>query len=64
MPKVFYTIFIYFCLIMFYLLFNKTDLFEAVESENIELVRLLLTNQKIDVNLHSALKLNYFNEIL
>lgn len=49
---------------MFYLLFNKTDLFEAVESENIELVKLLLTNQKIDVNLHSALNLNNFNEIL
>ena len=40
-----------------------TSLLLAVEKENIDIVRLLMQNHKIDVNLRSIL--NYFlNEIL
>lgn len=35
----------------------------AVESENIEIVKLLLSNEKIDVNLISIFNLGNFNKI-
>lgn len=34
----------------FFDFFNKTALFMAIELENIEIVKLLLSNSKIDVN--------------
>ena len=35
--------------------FNKTALFQAVEKENIEIIKLLLTNDNIDVNIHNKI---------
>ena len=35
----------------FYYLFDKTALYLAIEKENIEIVKLLLSNEKIDVNI-------------
>ena len=35
----------------FYLKINKTALFLAIEKENIEIVKLLLSNKNIDVNI-------------
>ena len=59
--------------------FYKTALFAAIEEENIEIVKLLLANNKLDINIinifqlcfHSiqnhiiliAFKIIYFNEI-
>lgn len=37
-------------LIFFYILFHKTPLYKAIENENIEMVKILLTNKNIDVN--------------
>ena len=38
-----------------YLIIQKTPLYIAVEKENINLVQLLLSNKKINVNEYSAL---------
>ena len=40
--------------------FNKTALYLAVEKENIEIVKLLLTNDKLDINLGFILNYNIF----
>lgn len=36
-------------------LFNKTALFYAIEEYNLEIIKLLLANQQIDVNSKSVL---------
>ena len=36
---------------IFFFLIYKTALYYAIENENIEMVKLLLTNDKIDVNI-------------
>lgn len=53
-----------------YFRINETPLFAAVKNENIEIVKLLLTDDKIDVNILNVLinfyyKINimYFNDI-
>ena len=43
---------------------NKTALFKAIEKENIEIIKLLLNNSKIDVNILSILIIFRFYEIL
>lgn len=45
-------------------LFYKTALFAAVEKENVEIVRILLTNDKIDVDVLNVLNTYIFNSIL
>lgn len=39
--------------------FNKTILHLAVENENIEMVELLLTCDKLDINIHNILMLDF-----
>ena len=41
------------------ILFYKTALYLAVEKENVEIIKLLLTNDKLDINLKHIL--NIFN---
>ena len=43
---------------------NKTGLHTAVENENIEIIKLLLSNDKIDVNSHSILNFIFSNKII
>ncbi len=38
----------------------KTPLYVAVEKENVEIVRLLLTKEDIDVNIQSIFHFNFF----
>ena len=38
-------------MILIFILFNKTVLCAAIEKENIDVIKLLLTNDKIDVNI-------------
>lgn len=53
-------------------IFNQTPLFTAIQWENVEIVKLLLSNDKIDVNcgeilkyiLFIQLKIEFFNLIL
>lgn len=58
---------IFFLLMKSYYLFDKTPLYLAVEKGNLEMVKLLLSNKKIKVNLTCILitlcfiKLNAFN---
>lgn len=40
------------------LLLNKTPFFLAVENENIDIIKILLSNNAIDVNSNSILKLS------
>lgn len=35
----------------FYLKINKTALFLAIEKENIEIIKLLMSNENIDINI-------------
>ena len=42
-------------LMMFWFFFKKAALHIAVESENVEIVKLLLANEKIDVNILTIL---------
>ena len=39
--------------------FDKTALYLAVEKENVEIVKLLMTNEKIDPNIICILQSNY-----
>lgn len=39
-------------LMKFLIVFNKTPLYKAVENENVEMVKLLLSNPQIDVNIY------------
>ena len=52
------------------MIFYKTALYLAVEKENIEIVKLLLTNDKLDINIINILNIFFikfkiisFNEI-
>lgn len=36
--------------------FNKTPLYNAIENLNVEIVQLLLMNEKLDVNIPTILK--------
>lgn len=47
-------------MIFFIYFFNKTPFFAAVENENSEIVDLLLTYGKVDVNFVCILKLTFF----
>ena len=44
----------------FFLKFHVTPLFLAVLSENIEIIKILLSNQNIDVNIKSISKYNLY----
>ena len=44
----------------FFFIFHFTSLFCAVVSENIEIIKLLLSNPKIDVNIKSISKYNLY----
>ena len=46
---------------IYYYLFHRTILYVAVESQDIELVKLLLENDKIDINYPCVLKQNNFS---
>ena len=35
------------------LILNKTPLYAAIEKNNIDIVRLLLTNEKLDINIYN-----------
>lgn len=48
------------CLMKFLKLFNKTALFYAIEEYNLDIIKLLLANQQIDVNLKSILIFHIF----
>ena len=51
-------------LIKFHLCFNKTALYFAVEKENAELIRILLTNENTDVNCLCISYKFFLNKIL
>ncbi len=38
----------------------KTPLYAAIKKENVEIVRILLTKEDIDINLQSILNFNFF----
>ena len=40
----------------FFHLFDKTALYLAIEKENIEIVKLLLSNEKVDINIINIFK--------
>lgn len=44
-------------------MFYETALFKAVECDNVEMVKLLISNDKIDVNIPYIPKYFYFYEI-
>lgn len=44
-------------------IFNTTALYVAVENENVEVVKMLLANDKIDVSYEKILNKNIFNQI-
>lgn len=48
--------FIFFC-------FNKAPLYAAVEKENYDIVRLLCSNDKLDINLLNKITFFLFNDI-
>ena len=48
---------------VFFSIFYKTALYLAIEKENIEMVKLLLTNDKIDVNEVYTVYIQIFNKI-
>ena len=43
------------------MIFYKTALFLAVEKESIEIVKLLLTNDKLDINIINILNIFFYN---
>lgn len=43
-----------------FILFYKTALFAAVEKENIEIVKLLLTKDKLDINIINKVQNHVF----
>ena len=54
-----------------YNIIYKTALYAAIEKENIEIVKLLLTNEKLDINILNIFKYiflkfyyKYFNSII
>ena len=49
-------------LMKFILLFQKTALYIAVEKENIEIIKLLLSNNRINININNILSLIFFIE--
>ena len=45
------------------MIFYITALFFAIEKNNVEIVKLLLSNNKIDVNVINILNIQFFNTI-
>ena len=41
-------------------MFNKTALYHAIEIENIEIIKLLLMNDNIDINIINIFNTNFF----
>lgn len=44
----------------FWYYFNRTALIEAVENENLDIVKLLLTNENLDINAIEILNKNIY----
>ena len=43
--------------------FYKTALYTAIENYNIEIIKLLLTNANLDINIYNRINKNWNNEI-
>lgn len=52
--------FFYFHSILIFIFFNKTPLYNAIEIGNIELVKLLLDKEGIDINLQCIHNFDFF----